>query len=357
MQRCLYNLYFIKNKTTFFVTVILLLTPISLLSGQKQCDFVDVYGTNLITSELICELFYEDINKLRHWAASEDIDTITKFLKLNDSIADRLKSMGPFSEVSVSPIVYLNRQVFITIDFLEIKDKQIRTGFYAEPQETISGTDTLLEQWMKYAREVHHLFATNPKSLNFSSCPGFHCLGGFEHPLLVEYGKIFVRDVPTQTDALIKVLRRDKDPFKRASAVYLLAYTNDLNVLIKALVPSIRDPNSLVRNNVMRVLSVALLMPKGINEHLPLTEIVAALNFPSVSDRNNALCIVWSLSQHKTYAEYFTKHAGIRLVTLLKMKQPNIHDISYDILKRFSGKDYDERNYGAWDKWAKDAAG
>jgi hypothetical protein len=36
---------------------------------------------------------------------------------------------------------------------------------------------------------------------------------------------------------------------------------------------------------------------------------------------------------------------------MLKLKQPNNHNISYQLLKKISGKDFGEDNSIAWEKW------
>ena len=150
---------------------------------------------------------------------------------------------------------------------------------------------------------------------------------------------------------LVSILRKDSDESKRASAALLLAHMKNGNELIKVLVPSMRDPSDQVRNNVMRVLGATLSKIKVAD--FPINESVVALHFPSTTDRNKALYIISSLVEEPHYAHYVIRHAGQELIDELKLSQPNIHELSYEILKKISHKNFSDRDYSSWEKWLK----
>ena len=345
---------YITGIPSFRNCLVVLLFVTTTVGAKKNCDFLDVYGTDKIDSDSICEALYDDLNKVMRLFENKaflvNLQVTEEELSYWSSIPARIKTMGPFESVVFSPVSYIDGRVFITIDVVETKDAEKRSNFYPNPQESISDVAGLIEQWDKYAKLGYKLFYTDPKAIQFTSCPGFHCLYGFEYPAFKKYGDLFVREVPLKTDALIKVLQRDKDVRKRGTAVYLLAYTKDIKVLLKALRLAIRDPNALVRNNVMRVLESAI--SENRTTDFPLGEIMAALDFPSETDRNKALYIVLSLVERSDFSDYFAKKEGSQFVKLLKMRQPNIHDVAYQILKKISRKDYGEHDYVSWNKWA-----
>jgi hypothetical protein len=88
-----------------------------------------------------------------------------------------------------------------------------------------------------------------------AECRVAHCILGFGHPELAPFEPRFVEKVPRVQDALTRVLREDANRDKRATAAFLLAYAATPEQIAARLVPSIRDPEGMVRNNVLRVLA------------------------------------------------------------------------------------------------------
>jgi hypothetical protein len=89
-------------------------------------------------------------------------------------------------------------------------------------------------------------------------------------------------------------------------------------------------------------------------DDFPVHDILQALDFPDTTDRNKALYILYSLSKSKqsdSYRSTIAHHASHRLVDLLRLQQPNLHDMAYVLLKQISGKEYGERDYAAWENW------
>jgi hypothetical protein len=108
-----------------------------------------------------------------------------------------------------------------------------------------------------------------------------------------------------------------------------------------------RDADSGVRNNVMRVLGMTLY--KMTQADFPIQTAIDTLDYPHISDRNKGLFILQALVLQPRYAKYVLQHAGPQLMDELRMSQKNVHDQSYDILKRISGRNFGERDYKAWE--------
>jgi hypothetical protein len=109
-----------------------------------------------------------------------------------------------------------------------------------------------------------------------------------------------------------------------------------------------RDPSNGVRNSAMRVLGATLAKN---NVDFPVQEAITALDFPMETDRNKALYIILSLTNQPRYAKFIAVHAKTELLEELKMRQLNLHDLAYEVLKKISGKNYSDRNYVAWKNW------
>jgi hypothetical protein len=163
---------------------------------------------------------------------------------------------------------------------------------------------------------------------------------GFDHPDLASFEDKFVAGVPKHFAAIVRVLREDKVPEKRAAAAFLVAYGKSRADVIAALVPSIPDPASLVRNNVVRVL---VMVQKGADTAiLPLDPLLRALTFPETTDRNKALYALAELLQKSPkphpQAKVILARAGDMLRAAAALQQPNNRDPAAAILRLLSGE-------------------
>ena len=110
-----------------------------------------------------------------------------------------------------------------------------------------------------------------------------------------------------------------------------------------------RDPVAGVRNNAVRVLAV--IAAKHPEIEIPLAPIIQVLNFPDATDRNKASYVIVSLAKKKENINLVKKSAGLILINMLKLQQPNNHDPAYEILQTISGKKFGDRDYQAWENW------
>ncbi|WP_019217962.1 hypothetical protein [Legionella tunisiensis] len=75
---------------------------------------------------------------------------------------------------------------------------------------------------------------------------------------------------------------------------------------------------------------------------------------PKTTDRNKALSVLAKAAESRDDKNYYSK-GGDKLLAILKLKQPNNHEIAYIILKKISGKNFGENNIDAWKKWLESA--
>ncbi|HUQ04844.1 MAG TPA: hypothetical protein VM261_20220 [Kofleriaceae bacterium] len=273
-----------------------------------------------------------------------------------DAITGTLQAAGDFAYVDSALVGYFEdggMKFYLTLDVVEQKDASRRMTFAPAPAGEHADPEGLIADWQAFEAKVFELMNAGTLSPKRVDCPAFHCFGDPAHEALCAWAAKFAERVPRHRDELVAILREDRREDFRGAAAYLLAYTHDGNELVRVLQPSIRDESSFVRNSVMRVLAdIALHHPEI---EIPLNPVLAALDFPTTTDRNKAAAVVaWTLEKRGVSAETrrsVIDHAGPTLLAMLRLQQPNNHDLAYTILKAVSGEAYGERDHTAWEAW------
>jgi hypothetical protein len=343
---------YIKN--IIIKIVLLLMLSYNQFVFASVLTTVDIYKSNQVTSYDIYKRFNKELNSiamsLLDVGSSNDKNRFEDIANKIKYITANIYNMGEFSYVHISPVIYPgDNKVYFSLDLVDKKDKRRLDVFLNQPKESIPDPDRLLSLWFSYERKGMDLLFKHSDLKEINSCSAYHCLFGFSHPALLRYKNLFDLMVEKNKQQLVTILRRDRDENKRYAAAYLLAHIKNGRELIQILIPSIKDCNAKVRNSVMRVLGSTLTKVKTAN--FPIEKIIKALDYPAETDRNKALYILQSLSVQPIYAEYIRNHASNEIIAQLKMQQPNLHNTAYQILKKISGKNFDEMNYIAWNKW------
>ena len=105
-----------------------------------------------------------------------------------------------------------------------------------------------------------------------------------------------------------------------------------------------------VRNNAMRVFLYLVRFQPELD--YPVADLIAALDFPSGSDRNKAGYTLAGLAAQPRYRDAIRAGAAPIALRMLRLEQPNNHDPAYEILKLVSGESFGDRDYAAWERWA-----
>ena len=71
------------------------------------------------------------------------------------------------------------------------------------------------------------------------------------------------------------------------------------------------------------------------------------------AERNKSLIVLNELSKQKKYQKTITSQLNLQLLKLLKLKQPNNHDLAYSILKNTTGQTFSDLAYADWEKYLK----
>lgn len=241
---------------------------------------------------------------------------------------------------------------FVTVDLVDAEDAD-RLRFLPEPQGQPADPHGLIARWSEYEQRLMPLQMQGKLDPETSGCQVAHCIGGFGHPDLAGYEPEFLAQVPRSLDALTAVLREDADEEQRAAAAYLLAYAPTPEETVRRLVPFIRDPDSGVRNNVLRVLTATQETAK-----VPLVEVatvVDATSLPTTMDRNKSVYLLSYLLEDlspealKAQRTGLIQQLGERLVAMAALQQPINRAPAVKVLERLSGEKHETAD--AWRAW------
>ncbi|MCA9755833.1 MAG: HEAT repeat domain-containing protein [Candidatus Eisenbacteria bacterium] len=335
-----------------FALASFLLTVVAAFPAPATADggplrSIDVYGTSRLHAEDVRAEYGEELARLAEYFAEE----AEEFEPLRERIETELRGRGPFAWLAVSLIESYtpDHPIQITIDVVEDADVKRRMPFREAPDgEGTSPGDAreLLEAWKAYEQRSGELFRAG--ELPSIACEAHHCLWGFQHEELQPYGERFDREAPEQRDALLRVLRHAPESADRAAAAFLLGHLPDAQEIVDALLPCLLDPSSWVRNNSMRVLAQISRQPIAV---IPAAPVIAALDYPTVRDRNKALAIVRNLTGTAENRAALIRDAGDTLLALLRLEQTANHKNAHLTLTRLAGQDFGEREYEAWEAW------
>ena len=243
------------------------------------------------------------------------------------------------------------QQVDVTIDVVEKGDEARRMPFRAAPTQDLDDPGSVLALWAEYQQKVYELaLAGAPMRVDEDNCPVLHCIAPFDLPELAPYLPRFNAGAREHEAELYAVAANSADASQRATALFVLAHTNDAQRLAPVLGRAIYDPNGGVRNNAMRVLM--FLAQRRADVEFPIRDLIAALDFPSSADRNKAAYTVSALADQARYRDSIRADAVPAALRLLRLEKPNNHDPAYEILKQVSGEGFGDRDYAAWERWA-----
>jgi hypothetical protein len=263
----------------------------------------------------------------------------------------------PLAYAKVSLVVNFSptQVMYVTIDVVEQKDAARRMPFRPAPTERFDDPDGLLAAWHEYEQKVLALLQSGAQlTVAMAKCPALHCVAPFDRPELEPYLARFDDGARKNADALFAIAERSADEEQRATAMFLLAHTNDAERLLPVLGRAIFDPASGVRNNALRVL--LFLASTHPELDYPIHDVIAAMDFPAATDRNKAALVTAVLARRPKYRDVIRAEAVPIALRLLRLTQPNHHDPAYQILTAVSGERFGERDYAAWQRWAAERA-
>ncbi len=356
-----------RRRGTVSTLRVLAATALASLGASAQeatppVESIDIYGSSVLDSAAARAEFGPDL--LRYvelgWQAGFNGSVPENAAELEASmhaidtkIRTALESRTPLAhfEIGVTLDFGPPQQVHVTIDIVESVDEARRMPFRAAPTLELDDPGGLLALWEEYEQKMYQLaLAGTPMRVDENNCPVLHCIAPFDLPELAPYLPRFNDGARRHEAGLYAVAANSADASERATALFVLAHTNDAQRLAPVLGRAIYDPNSGVRNNAMRVLM--FLAQRGAEVDFPIRDLIAALDFPSSADRNKAAYTVAALAGQGEYRDTISAEAVPAALRLLKLEKANNHEPAYQILTQVSGETFGDRDYAAWERWA-----
>ncbi len=321
-------------------------------SGEEEKPYVaslETYGSSRINEVILREALGSDLTAWLEKGLQGDPGSV----QMEQKLADRIKQKFGFPVAEWSVIQYFepgDMAIHITLDVVEKDDVKKRMAFQSAPTGEFKDPGDLIKQWQEYEETALQMVESGQLQPEADECTAFHCPFGHKHPKLKKFEKIFVDGVNKYGKELLDIQAKDKRPEYRASACYLLAYLKDGKKVVNAEVDRITDPEPAVRNNALRVLGdIAEFHQEFV---IPIKPILAAFQYPRVSDRSKAVYLAYLLSLNSQgVREELIKTSIPALIHLMASKQPDHREISHAILRKISGREYAATDALAWNNW------
>lgn len=335
----------------------LIFSHLLIAAHSHAADIIDVYGVNETTAQRIISRYSKQIRAIET-PLMQKLSTGTfnehdhSLLQKKQRLIQIIMRNEHVAFVDFQTIAYPNNpHIYTTIEVINSNEPE-RLRFI-EPK-TVNhfspSPNDIIHQMQTYIQLTFNLIMAGKEPAIIKTCPVYHCLSGFQHPQLRPYLALFNQAALHQKSFIMHTLQFDKDVERRAAAVFLLGHLANPQEIITTLLPYLTDSSAQVRNNVIRVIGATLLKAPVIT--LDIQPFVALLSSPYVTDRNKALFVLLTMADISNNQQYLLKHCRKILVALLELKQPNNHDLAYQLLKKISGQNFGESNFVAWEQWA-----
>lgn len=337
--------------------------PFVPIPAQKL--LLDVYGVDLATEKKIRACCKAEF--LEHLALQQQLNRVQtssseKILKrkkaLDELILNKINKLGKFRLSKLSTVYYpAEHTTYTTVDIVPASDGyRIPNGVHAGSHRKSvelpkqGKLKELFNIWENYFDRNIQLIKNDKMDTLKRSCPVIHCLWGFDKNELVSDLPKLKEGASRYKRQLMDIIRYSDNELSRGEAVLILGHLEDYKELATFLMEFVDDVSSAVRNSSMRVLG-AILAQHDIPK-MDIRPILKALNYPYVTDRNKAAYVVFNcLLKDDSLHALIIKESGDTLINLLRLKQPNNHDLAYNILRVISKKNYSDRDYQSWKQW------
>ncbi|KTD33577.1 hypothetical protein Lnau_2328 [Legionella nautarum] len=324
-------------------------------------NIVDVYGVNPNISESVIKnygsqvgeieaKFTNEIIKLSN--GSKDEKALNSILLRKNELIEKIKQKYSFSFVDFNTVLYPNdKNTYTTIEVITQNDKSRLRFVHKKTPNTLNQKPKhdLITKMIEFQQIQGQLMLNNQFGTKGIECPVYHCLPNFDHPELKDLFSLFNSSVVKEKELILSTINHDSDPERRTAAVYLMGYLNEPNEIISFLTDHILDIDEGVRNAAMRVIGETMLKAKI--AQINVLPYLSLLESPYETDRNKALLVLCQAVSSKQSRELIIRQGKSRLLSLLRLKQPNNKNAVYELLKKISGKDFSSANYRAWEQW------
>lgn len=346
--------------------IIILILCVSCSSAFAEI-ILDIYGASESHARHILQANGEEVRQIEKTflallsqgnLQSIDEKSLIKLIERKQQLLQRIQHDNKLLFVDIQTVTYPDDdKQYTTVEVVESFAKN-RLRFLDKTKENMredaqkDPPKDVIDKMQNYEEFSMNLALTGLLKPGPISCPVYHCTFGFDHPQLQAYLPLFDQAARTQKTFIEQTLWQDKDPERRAAAALLIGHYQDPHQIMRHMVKASHSPYQSVRNNAMRVMAAT--MNKTHDYTINVNAFIDLLDSPYATDRNKALMVLFEAIHSKKSADLIRNNA-IKLVNLLKLKQPNNHEYAYLILKEISHKDFGDNDIKSWEKWAEKA--
>jgi hypothetical protein len=292
-------------------------------------DNIDVFGANEELAAKILKYhrqavfdFQQSLKKARLPGFFSNIEH--KNLKQKNQIEIKIAKHFHLPGVRLDTVYYPDQSLFTTIEVLSKPQNKLKLDVY----RPLPPYD-LIDKMLFFQEQAIQLYLDNPPLAKDIRCQDFHCIVP-EHSRLQKELEYFRRTVPLQQEQIDAALQDEKYLMRQRAAIFLLTYCRNHAFISKSLTSLLNHPNRFIQHDALRVLGEFL-------KHYPHTrvsihKISEFLQSDDVAVRHKALIVLEILAHEPQNHQLIKINAQAALLRLLKLKQPNNHNLAQKIL-------------------------
>jgi hypothetical protein len=335
--------------------VLLLSAPAALAQSTATLRGVDVYRSRRLTSAAAKARFgprlveYVVLRNHRRPATDEKAEALRRRLEAEAASIPGVAR----AELSVNEyFTSVDHAMYAIFDLVDDEDRS-RLAFSPVPKRSLPDPDGLIAAWARYYDTGSALAKRGQMPVDRPECPGFYCLWGAATPELAELQARFVAGAKAKERELAVSLAHDASGDRRAAALFVLSYGPRGEKVVEHCVAALKDSSPAVRGAALQIL--ADMVNHHPDHHVPIEKILPLLDDPSVSVRGKAMGLLVPMVSDDGRRRAVMAYAP-RLVDLLKLSQPDNHDLAYTLLGLVSRKTISSKDLVAWESWAAKAS-
>lgn len=315
---------------------------------------VDVYRSAVLTPDEAHRRFDERLHQyvvLRNMASPGALAKAESSRREMEKETEALPGVA-WAELHVSEFfTSVDHAMYAVFDVVDQSDAS-RLAFSPAPKSPVHDPDGVLAAWRKYVADGEVVSQRGEMTVDRPACPGFYCLWGGT-PELDAAQNAFVAAASKRGGELRKILSEGADGESRAAALFVLSYSTAGTDVVALCHEALVDADSSVRGAALQILADVA------NRHtelpIALNRVLPRLDDPAFSVRGKAMGLLVPLAERDAYRQDMLRSAP-RLVALLRLVQPESHDLAFTLLGILSKKSYDRQDFASWDAWAAKAA-
>jgi hypothetical protein len=274
---------------------------------------------------------------------------------LRKRLVAAVKQRGEFGWVRLTEAQLESKRnvkyLLLMFDVIEKKDMATRYPFRSAPTKTVEDKSGLINDWMRFYSLGWQRVRSGEVPAERGDCPAFFCPEGIQegHSEIDALKDKFDNKMPSNEAGIAKVLEQDKDPKRRAAALYLLSYLDDGSKVAEYAARGLFDDSSTVREAATAVFSDLTVYHKDVP--VPVQKVTRLIDSPYPEDRGRALALVLSLADNPDYESFIISTVADEIVKLLRVKNSANKEMAHTVLTILSGEVYPVDDYDAWENW------